>query len=871
MAKYLSSLLAFLMLVSCGGPGETGQDADQTGTQKAGVSTDAVTTGVTLELAAARKAVLSNVNYALTFKVPAPQSEDQAITGVEVLTFELSAAGDDLQLDFRENGDKIRTVNINGERVRTDHRAEHLILPQAALKPGANTVHIEFIAGDASLNRNPGYLYTLFVPDRARTAFPVFDQPNLKATYDLTLDLPEGWAALSNGRRLAKSPAGDGRQIHTFATTDKLSSYLFSFVAGEFQTITRTLNGREMTMLHRETDEAKLERNVDEIFQAHADALVWLEDYTGIDYPFQKFDFALIPTFQYGGMEHVGAIQYRASTLLLVEDPSDPQKLARANLIAHETAHMWFGNLVTMDWFNDVWTKEVFANFMAAKIVNPSFPEIDHDLNFLLRSYPAAYAVDRTEGANPIRQNLPNLNEAGTLYGGIIYNKAPIMMKQLELLIGEEAFQSGIREYLSTFAGRNATWPDLIDILDKRSDQDLKAWSEVWVNTPGRPHYVFSKNRTALKQLDPAGEGRAWDQQFSSLGSAGDNSGTTDPAVISSATLLADADAPSLEQGSDILINSNGAGYGLFPVDLVLADQVWTALSDLQKGAQLINLFEQMLEGHEEVRPADYIAFLARHVDEENELVLNTLLGQVRRIYWSFLSAEEADEIGAQLEGALWRHVRDDTNIVSTRRLHLATLQDISRSDAMIERLKSILAGEGGHSTLVQSDRARERLASLLALKRPEDANTLIEEHLKTLKNPDEKRRFKFIAPALSPDVGERDAFFARLRAEENRAIESWVVDALFYLHHPLQTGSSEKYLLESLELMEEIQVTGDIFFPARWINGTLSNHRSASAAKTVRDFLAARPDYNYQLRLKILQGADMLFRAAEHQKRAAP
>ena len=101
-----------------------------------------------------------------------------------------------------------------------------------------------------------------------------------------------------------------------------------------------------MTMLHRETNTQKLARNVDDIFQAHADALNWLEDYTGIPYPSQKFDFALIPTFQYGGMEHVGTIQYRASTLLLDENPSGPQKLNRANLIAHETAHMWFGDLV---------------------------------------------------------------------------------------------------------------------------------------------------------------------------------------------------------------------------------------------------------------------------------------------------------------------------------------------------------------------------------------------------------------------------------------------------------------------------------------------------------------------------------------------
>ncbi len=142
-------------------------------------------------------------------------------------------------------------------------------------------------------------------------------------------------------------------------------------------------------MLHRETDAAKVARNRDAIFDLHASALGWLERYTGIPYPWGKFDFLLVPSFQFGGMEHPGAIFYNASGLLLDPSATQNQKLGRASLIAHETAHMWFGDLVTMRWFDDVWMKEVFANFMAAKIVNPSFPEINHDLRFLLAHYPA--------------------------------------------------------------------------------------------------------------------------------------------------------------------------------------------------------------------------------------------------------------------------------------------------------------------------------------------------------------------------------------------------------------------------------------------------------------------------------------------------
>ena len=148
---------------------------------------------------------------------------------------------------------------------------------------------------------------------------------------------------------------------------------------------------------------------------------------------------------------------------------------------------MWFGDLVTMRWFNDVWMKEVFANFMAAKIVNPSFPEVNHELRFLYAHYPAAYEVDRTAGTNAIRQPLDNLNEAGSLYGAIIYQKAPIVMRHLEALLGAESFRDGLREYLKAHAFGNATWSDLIAVLDARTPVDLAAWSTVWVESPGRP------------------------------------------------------------------------------------------------------------------------------------------------------------------------------------------------------------------------------------------------------------------------------------------------------------------------------------------------------------------------------------------------
>ena len=806
--------------------------------------------GVSLELAKERKALLSDIQYKLMFNLP--EEPNAEISSHVEIRFNLSSIPEVLQLDFKEDASKLYSLQVNGGEAAIRFIDEHLILDGGLLKTGVNSVSINFDAGQSSLNRNGDYLYTLFVPDRARTAFPLFDQPNLKATFDLTLRMPEAWEAIANGAVKSMATSGGVKTIE-FQTSDRISSYLFSFAAGKFQVATRTHEGQTFKMLHRETDAEKLERNIDEIFSQHFAALKWLEDYTGIKHPFQKMDFALIPAFQYGGMEHVGAIQYRASSLFLDEDASQARELARANLIAHEVAHMWFGNLVTMDWFNDVWTKEVFANFMAAKIVNPGFPDVNHELNFHIRNYPRAYAVDRTEGANAIRQDLPNLNEAGTLYGSIIYNKAPIMMRQLELLVGEEKFRSGIQEYLQTFAGANATWPGLINILDARSEHDLKAWSEVWVNSPRMPRIELVKGK--LKQIDPLKENRVWPQQFSvrALGTAeGERSiSFTGPVVHE-----------ELSNQSMLLFNTDGRGYGIFPVNVAVVEQEWGNLSDLERATVLISAYEQMLDGDKSLSPVQYYRFLVkRFADEPNQLVQGLALTQIETIFWDFLTVRQRMQVVSTLENRLLNAITSESRRGVKKRL-FRSFQSIALSPRQLNYLYGIWAGETRIEGLELSEANRISLASSLAIKVPQHAEIIIQHQYEIIENPDRKRRFAFVAAALSSDPKIREAFFVLLQQEKNRAVEAWVLSALGYLHHPLRRRHAEQFILPSMELLQEIQKSGDIFFPGRWITATFNNHRSKKVVDDVEKFLKERPNYNYQLKLKLLQAADKAQRA---------
>jgi aminopeptidase N len=836
--------------------------------------------GVPLSLAEERVRTISDLRYDLELRIP--EALGDPVAGRVAIRFHWRGEGP-LLLDFASSPDRVGSIRVNDlDSVEVDLRDEHLWIAGAHLEPGENLVEIEFRAGDGSLNWNEEFLYTLFVPDRARWAFPCFDQPDLKARYALTLHVPEGWRAVANGEMLEEVvveplPDGPGGTTLRFAPTEPLSTYLFSFAAGRFDVEEAVRDGRRLQLFHRETDSEKVARNLDAIFDLHATALAWLEDYTGIQYPFGKFDFVAVPSFQYGGMEHAGAILYRASSLFLEESTTQAQLLGRASVIAHETAHMWFGDLVTMRWFDDVWMKEVFANFMAAKIVNPSFPELNHDLRFLLAHYPAAYSVDRTEGANPIRQPLENLNEAGTLYGAIIYQKAPIVMRQLERLVGETELRDGLREYLNTYRFGNAGWPDLIEILDRRSPLDLAAWSRAWVEEPGRPTVTVEISRTSterraddgagprsevtVRQSDPMGRGLVWSQPL------GFTAGTDEGSVTTDMRLEGEAVSFELEplEPDFVLANGAGTGYGLFRLTEGSRGHLLRALPTIEepiaRAVAWLSLWDELLEGT--VSPAPLVDIAQRAIESEaEELLLSRILADVETAYWRFLSPAERTSVGPVIERLLWSGL-ESAPTSTLKASYFRAYGRLGLTDEAVGRLKAIWSGDLEISGLPLSEPDYVGLAYQLALRDVPEADDILARQEERIENPDRKARFAFVRTALSADPAVRDGFFEALSDPANREREPWVLQAVGYLHHPLRAEHAVRYLRPSLELLEEIQRTGDIFFPKRWLDATLGGHSSVEAAEIVRAFLAERPDYAPRLRAKILQSADMLFRSA--------
>ena len=781
-------------------------------------SREPVESGVSRTLAAERAAHVSAVRYALKFRIP--EAKDEPLEGLENLTFRLDRKMDVL-LDFREGADKVQELQVNGKAVPVRWEAEHIVLPRRALKAGENRVTVRFTPGDQALNRNEDYLYTLLVPALARTVFPCFDQPDLKAVFRLQLDLPEAWVAVSDGGRESET-LWNGRRILVFRETKPVSTYLFSFVAGRWNVANETVDGFPMRCFYRETDPAKVAQ-LPEIFAQVAGAVRWMEEYTGIPFPFEKYDFVVIPGYQFGGMEHPGAVQFTDRRIFLDPDPTVDRLLSRADLIAHETAHMWFGDAVTMQWFDDVWTKEVFANWFSARITEGMFPEADTGLKDFKAFNIPAYEEDRTEGTNPVKQRLDNLRDAGLVYGNIVYDKAPVVMRMLADRLGPEAFRDGLQEYLRTYLYANADWNGLIDILDARTEEDLRAWSRSWVEEKGMPEYAVSADGT-VSQRDPWGRGLTWPQEV---------------------------DVTALDGA--LLLNASGRGYGFFVQDSTALEVTMNRFAEFRKPLErmslMANLYENCLAGR--LSPERLVSFLSERIPEEKEeLLVSAGIG-----YLGSLARYGAAAHSPQTEGALAALARNPALGVQ-QAAAFRTLAGVFRSPALTDEMYRIWKDRTPWKGLALSEPDYTTLALELAVRLPERSGEILREQRGRISGADRLREFDFVRPAVSPDPDVRDSVFVSLLVPENRRHEPWAETALRFLNHPLREAESVCFILPGLEALEEVQRTGDIFFPKKWVAALFAGHDSPEADALVDGFLASRPDYPPLLRNKVLQAS---------------
>ena len=396
---------------------------------------------------------------------------------------------------------------------------------------------------------------TQFEAADARRAFPCWDEPDLKAVFGITLVVPEGVVALSNGPEVAREPAGDGRARVRFADTMSMSTYLVAFVVGRLE-ITEPIDvdGVPLRLVHL-PGKGHLSKFA---LEAGEFSLRFFTDYYGIPYPDRKVDFVALPDFAQGAMENTGLITYRESLLLV--DPmhaTQPELENIADVVAHELAHQWFGNLVTMRWWNGIWLNEAFATFMALLTVDAWRPDWERWTSFG-RYNTSAKEVDALRSTRAIEYPVHSPDDASGMFDVLTYQKGAAILRMLERYLGADRFRDGIRLYLARHAYGNTETHDLWHAIEESSGEPVRRIMDQWIWQGGYPLLTASPadDGIAIEQhrfvADGGSDHAVWDVPLRVRALDGDETSVLVPA---------DATMAPASAGAAVVVNAGASSF----------------------------------------------------------------------------------------------------------------------------------------------------------------------------------------------------------------------------------------------------------------------------------------------------------------------
>jgi alanyl aminopeptidase len=559
-----------------------------------------------------------------------------------------------IELDVRKAGAPVRVhaeemtivrAAVDGTEAAHAAGPDHtlVITPAAPLKAGRAVLTIEFsneydrrAVGLYKMAQDEGYLYTQFEPIDARKAFPCYDEPGFKIPWQLTVEVPAGFDAVSNTPETA-GPERDGWKEVRFAQTRPLPSYLVALVVGKLAFVPiegMGVPGRVVTVRGQERLAGPAARMTPPLLKA-------AEAYFGIPYPYEKLDLIAVPEYWPGAMEHPGAITFADGILLLDEASATPsQRRVLARVDAHELAHMWFGNLVTMEWWDDLWLNESFADWLGDKLADTAFPEMQVARSEL-QTVQDTMTSDRRATAVPIRRPVEDPQDTmGTV--GLVYYKGKSVLGMFERWLGPERFREGVGQYLRENAWKNATADRLWAALDRTAQADFSKALATFIEQPGLPLVSVERlggGRVRLAQHRYARAGASlppltWRIPVSLRVGAGATSRVE--------TVLLDRPSREVPVGSAeawVFPNADGAGYyrwDLPAADLdAMAAHATQRLTPEERIAFLGNL-DALLDGGR-IDGGRYLKVLAPFGGDPDPDVLNAALSGLESMELPFL------------------------------------------------------------------------------------------------------------------------------------------------------------------------------------------------------------------------------------------
>jgi aminopeptidase N len=628
---------------------------------------------LTLIMAQQRKSQIKKVLYTLHFNL---KKNAKGFDGRAVLDVDLHRLDLPLSIDFM--GKNINKISVNGEEIKKyPVRKGSFDIPQSKLKPKTN-IEVEYSADYTSeaggfyrvkdpVDENE-YLYTDFQPYHAHHLFPCFDQPDLKGIYKLTVEGPSDWLVIHN-ELVEKTEVSGDRAVTTFKETPPLSTYLFFLGAGPYVEWKDKYGDLPLSIYARKSLEKYVD--ADEIMKVTKKGLKFFNDYFNYPYPFSKYAHVFIPEFAWGGMENPGAITVNEKFLFRGPVP-ESKKEDRANLILHEMAHMWFGDLVTMEWWNDLWLNESFATFVASLAQDQGLGSKSTWLDFF-NTKVWGYWQDQLVTTHPIEVNVPDVRTAKSNFDGITYAKGASALKQLHFFVGAEGFRNGLRNYFKTYAWSNTRRENFIQSIAQASQTDLSDWVAKWLQTAGvnrvsvdfecekkklkslkliqkaSSSETFSPHRTLLALYEKDDEDFDLDEKISQ----------TYDGPESMAKLKKKIDCPAF-----VFPNYEDFDYALFSLDPISLKEAPNALAKIEDPLTRLMIWNVL---HQMVRDAELDAYKSMEMalegfkSEKDDLLLGNLIGNhsyLRELqYLTYLDKAERAKIAPHLEGILWDRV----------------------------------------------------------------------------------------------------------------------------------------------------------------------------------------------------------------------
>jgi puromycin-sensitive aminopeptidase len=429
-----------------------------------------------------------------------PDVEQGTFSGIVAISLAVTATSDELVCNALDLAIDEAWVDTDTQRATATLDAEtervHFALA-APIEPGEHTLHVQF-RGELN-DKLVGFYRSTFADDdgsehtiavtqfeatHARRAFPCWDEPERKASLALTLVVPDDLTAVANSRVVRDEPAGDGLRRITFAETMAMSTYIYAWVIGPLELTAEVAAGGTALRVAHPLGKGELTAFA---LESGAFALDWFTAYYGLGYPGDKCDLVAVPDFAFGAMENLGCITFREALLLVDPERATQPELQRvADVIHHELAHMWFGDLVTMKWWNGIWLNEAFATFMEMKCTEAFRPAWDRWTDFGL-SRTAALDTDALVSTRPIEFEVVSPADAEGMFDLLTYEKGAGVVRMLEQFLGEEAFRDGIRKYLADNAYGNTETTDLWDALETATAQPVRHIADTWIFQGGFP------------------------------------------------------------------------------------------------------------------------------------------------------------------------------------------------------------------------------------------------------------------------------------------------------------------------------------------------------------------------------------------------